>query len=224
MKRIKNANKPRDIYLLIILVIFLSSILAVSFAYGTTIVVGSYKNTNISSRDSVGLVTLSSKNISLHVLSEDMNETFGSNNFDQYIDSNEPGYIKINIQTSEKSKKVECTYSLFLKVKKGYARSPENLDNLKELTLNTRVNLVKGSAKFVTYTGSNKEIDLTDKFDNIELYRNLKIYLNGSNKEAEIRWDLIPRYYNLAFSQTNASGQSFEYEITPENLECKLVK
>ena len=224
MKKVDNANNSKKIYLLTILVIFLTSVLAISFAYGTTVVVGSFKKTNISSLDSVGVVTLSSKNISLQVSRDDMLEEMGSSNYDQYVDSSNPGYIKINVQTGEHSEKVECTYGLVLKVKKGYVKSIDNVNNLKELTLLTKVNLVKGSSSIVTYTGTNKEIDLTGKVGNIELYKNLKIYIYGAKKEAEIRWDLVPRYYNLDFSQSDASGKSYEYEITTNNLECKLVK
>ncbi len=204
-------NKRQVYYILsIVVMVILTVIFAVTFAYGSRPTVTGNTNVNVTI---YGNATLSYDRdkafVQLEITDDDLSITNATNNYNSHVNS-DPSNINVTLTTDSNqfATGLSCSYDLVYTPTVAYVPSAASVAaNLNELTL---VGVLNGVQQFeIPIAGSNAII----------LY-STSISTSSSVHTVEQKWSFYTVFYNLNVDQNDAGGQVPYGTISITNSEC----
>ena len=221
MKNRKGLKTYRLLHVLFVLT-FLIVFVGTSFAFFTARVSGVFSKVTLKSAK-LSNVTASATSVTLEVLSKDMREINGRNDYSAYVESEEPSTITFSVVTGENDSGIKCTYNLSYTPTIPYIKSAANVNNYKEFTM-FAYQSVNGSDERVQISGTVSEVDLTNVTSKKTILSGAEIIVNDSDMNVEVVWHFTPRYYNLGINQDDNQRKTFSGIITVDALICQQTQ
>lgn len=200
------------IFISLFTMILLSSIVA-SYAYFTA-----RSNADLQGKNAVTSATTGKayatggSKISFKIKKEDM--TYENiNTLEPIATAKNDQPITFKIETNDNGDEINCVYDLVYIPEIPYYNSPDNVDNVFELTL-------KGNEeKEGIY--SFEEISLGNVDTLLVLKKDVEIATSGINAEKEHLWIITAGYYNQDLIQDENAYQKFSAKIEINNIRCE---